>query len=218
MPAVRRHSWRRSRPRLWSRLAYSKVRPQAPSSTGPSPGSWPIALGPAGSRTRPRGRPSPRCASYYGRAQGAEDRYRLTVTVNETQVAELNVTGSTEDQAVAVPSKASRSAQPNRVRFDMEGRGHFGYAVTLAGFTRDFGPDQDRTNRVASIDRRVYLPGGARARRQSVAGRIWRRREPDRTSKTWPARSRLGAKPRSRSPPTEYPRNDARWERDFLDR
>ena len=32
----------------------------------------------------------------------------------------------------------------NRVRFDLEGRGTFGYAVTLTGFTNEFGPDQDR--------------------------------------------------------------------------
>ena len=34
---------------------------------------------------RPRGRQSPRWPLYHGRAQGAEDRYRLTVTVNDTE-------------------------------------------------------------------------------------------------------------------------------------
>ena len=40
----------------------------------------------------------------------------------------------------------------------MEGRGRFGYAVTLAGFTRDFAPDQDRRTASALISRRVYYP------------------------------------------------------------
>ena len=49
-------------------------------------------------------------------------------------------------------SRRSRSASPTASGSTMEGRGRFGYAVTLAGFTRDFGPDQDRTNRVATVD------------------------------------------------------------------
>ena len=97
-------------------------------------------------------------ASYHGRARGAEDRYKLTVTVNETPVAEINVIGSTEGQAIAVPRKALKIGQPNRVRFTMEGRGRYGYAVTLEGFTRDFQPEQDSGNHVARINRRVYLP------------------------------------------------------------
>ena len=149
----------------WPTLASGR---RPPSSTGPSPGSWPTAPAPAGSRTRPRGRRSPPWRPIYGRAQRAEDRYRLTVTVNDTQVAELNVAGTTEGQAIAVPRKAIKVGQPNRVRFEMEGRGRFGYAVTLAGFTRDFGPDQDSTNRVASINRRVYLPAAPGARRQGA--------------------------------------------------
>src|SRR6202030_1628807 len=43
-------------------------------------------------------------------------------------------------------------------RFDMEGRGRFGYAVTINGFTREFGPDQAATNRIATVARRVYYP------------------------------------------------------------
>src|SRR5262249_33892385 len=97
-------------------------------------------------------------ASFYGRAQGAEDRYRLTVVVNETQVALLDGQGSSEGRVIAVPRAAIVVGKPNRVRFDMEGRGEFGYAVTLSGSTREFGPDQDRTGRVAWIDRRVYHP------------------------------------------------------------
>ena len=95
---------------------------------------------------------------FYGRAQHADDRYRLIVTVNDTKVSELDVTGATEGQAVAVPTKALRIGQPNRIRFDMEGRGRFGYAVSLEGFTRDFAPDQGTQNRLAVVRRRAYYP------------------------------------------------------------
>jgi tetratricopeptide (TPR) repeat protein len=97
-------------------------------------------------------------SAYYGRAQGAEDRYRLTVTVNETRVGVVDVQGTAEEKIIAVPRASLKTGQNNRIRFEMEGRGRFGYAATLAGFTREFAPDQDRTGRVAWIDRRVYHP------------------------------------------------------------
>jgi alpha-2-macroglobulin len=97
-------------------------------------------------------------AAYFGRAQAADDRYRLTVIVNDTKLDELTVTGATEGRAISVPRKVLKVGERNRVRFDMDGRGRFGYAVTLAGFTRDFGPDQNKLNRVAVVDRHVYHP------------------------------------------------------------
>ena len=66
--------------------------------------------------------------------------------------------GAAEGQAIAVPAKALKAGDSNRVGFAIEGRGTFGYAVTLTGFTRDFGPDQDQANRPARVDRRVYWP------------------------------------------------------------
>ncbi len=97
-------------------------------------------------------------ALYHARSKGAEDRYRLTVSVNETKVAELNVAGSGESQAIRVPLRALKAGDANRVGLAMEGRGTFSYSVTMTGFTRDFGPEQDRNNRPAWVDRRVYWP------------------------------------------------------------
>ncbi len=97
-------------------------------------------------------------ATYYGRAEGAEDRYRLTVTVNDKPLTVIDVLGTAQEKVVAVPRTNLEVGKPNRIRFEMEGRGEFGYAVTLAGFTREFAPDQDRNGRVAWIDRRVYYP------------------------------------------------------------
>ncbi|HZW33519.1 MAG TPA: hypothetical protein VFF52_22560, partial [Isosphaeraceae bacterium] len=139
-------------------LAYARVRPQAPELDRAV--DWLAAhrLGNGWQPHKAKGPALAALASYYGRAQGAEDRYRLTVRVNETQAAAIDVLGSTEGMVIAVPRAALKVGQSNRVRFDMEGRGQFGYAVTLSGFTREFGPDQDRANRVAWIERRVYSP------------------------------------------------------------
>jgi tetratricopeptide (TPR) repeat protein len=139
-------------------LAYTRVRPQAPELDGAV--AWLVAHR-TGTGWQPHNAKGPALAAlsaYYGRAQGAEDRYKLTVRVNDTPVAEITVTGSAQGQAITVPRKAIKVGQPNRIRFDMEGRGRFGYAATLSGFTRDFGPDQAATNRLASLARRVYHP------------------------------------------------------------
>ena len=97
-------------------------------------------------------------ASYHGRSKAGDARYKLSVVVNETKVAEIDVAGAAEGRAIDVPVKALKSGDSNRVSFAIEGRGTFGYAVSLTGFTREFGPDQDRNNRPAWIDRRVYQP------------------------------------------------------------
>ena len=64
----------------------------------------------------------------------------------------------TEGKVIAVPRAAIKVGQPNRIRFAMEGRGRYGFAAVLSGFTREFGPDQDRANRVAWVERRAYYP------------------------------------------------------------
>ncbi|HWE36329.1 MAG TPA: hypothetical protein VG406_07125, partial [Isosphaeraceae bacterium] len=96
-------------------------------------------------------------AAHYARGKSAEDRYRLVVTVNDQSVYQADVTGAADGKAVLVPRRVLKAAGvKNRVHFDIEGRGTFGYAVTLTGFTRDFAPDQDRHDRAFTVDRRVY--------------------------------------------------------------
>src|SRR5262249_11130362 len=119
-------------------------------------------------------------------------------------------------RAIAVPRKALKVGQPNRIRFDMEGRGRFGYAVALTGFTREFGPDQDRANRIAWIDQRVYHPappaldGKVLPVGFSVAG------NPN-ASETLASRVARGG--RAQGAVTAWrniPWNPPEWERDFL--
>ena len=57
-----------------------------------------------------------------------------------------------------VPRGVLKPGAENRVAFDIEGRGTFGYAVTLTGITREFVDERDRLARpLATIRRRVYL-------------------------------------------------------------
>jgi len=139
-------------------LAFARVQPQAAEIERAV--DWLLAhrVGNGWQPTKAKGPALAALAAYYQHAQAADDRYRLTVTVNETRVATLDVLGSAEGKAIAVPRKVLKTGQPNRVHFEMEGRGRFGYAATLTGFTRDFKPDQDPVNRVATIQRRVYYP------------------------------------------------------------
>ncbi|WP_074310399.1 MG2 domain-containing protein [Singulisphaera sp. GP187] len=139
-------------------LAFAQARPQDPVIAEAT--DWLLAHR-QGTGWQPRKAQGPALAAltaFYGRAQGAEDRYQLIVTVNETEVSRLDVVGPTEGKAILVPRDALKPGAKNRIRFDVEGRGTFGYAVTLTGFARDLAPDQDRTGRTAVINQRVYLP------------------------------------------------------------
>ena len=81
----------------------------------------------------------------------------------------MPVEGSPESRAIAVPAKALKAGDSNRIGLAMEGRGTFSYAVTMTGFTRDFGPDQDRANRPAWVDRRRLLARPPRTGWQDLA-------------------------------------------------
>ena len=139
-------------------LAYAKARPQAPELEGAI--DWLLAhrSGFGWQPLKAKGPALAALSAFYGKAAAAEDRYNLIITVNDTEVYRTEVVGANEGKAILVPTKALKTGDANRVRFDVEGRGTIGYSVTLTGFTRDFKPDQNRANRTALIDRRVYFP------------------------------------------------------------
>jgi TolA-binding protein len=163
-----RKYWGGSGPSPWSRstaettalvaLAYAQARPQAAELVAAT--DWLLAhrQGFGWQPHKAKGPALAALATYHGRARGAEDRYDLVVTVNETEVYRDRILGASTGKAVLVPRAALKAGDRNRVRFQVEGRGTFGYSVTLTGFTRDFSPDQDRANRTSLINRRVYLP------------------------------------------------------------
>ena len=138
-------------------LAYAQARPQGPDLDAAV--EWLLAHR-QGFGWQPHKAKGPAVAAlsaYYGKGRSAEDRYSLVVTVNDAEVYRSEVLGAAEGKAVLVPKKALKVGGANRVHFHVEGRGTFGYAVTLTGFTRDFGPDQAVANRTAVISRRVAL-------------------------------------------------------------
>ena len=94
---------------------------------------------------------------FFGQAQSAEDRYRLVVTVNEAEVFASEITGAAEGKAILVPRRLVKLGDRNRVRFHVEGRATFGYAVTLTGFARDMTPEQKREGKAFTVDAREYL-------------------------------------------------------------
>ncbi len=99
----------------------------------------------------------------------------------------------------------------------MEGRGRFGYAVTLDGFTRDFGsrPGPGEPRRDHRPPR--LSPGGARARRQGARRRVRRGGQPDALREHRHPGRAWAARPASRSTPAETCAADTpEWERDFL--
>ena len=97
-------------------------------------------------------------AEFYGPAKAADDRYRLAISVNDAVVSTIEVAGSAEGKTILVPGRLLKVGGRNSVRFDIEGRGTFGYAVTLAGFARDFGPDQKPEGRRFVVEGRRYEP------------------------------------------------------------
>src|SRR5262249_8113721 len=104
-------------------LAYARVRPQAPELSEAI--EWLLAHrgGKGWQRLKARGPALAALCAYYGKAAGAEDRYRLVATVNDVEVLTLDVTGAIEGKSVLVPQRALKPGAANRVRFDIEGRG-----------------------------------------------------------------------------------------------
>jgi hypothetical protein len=139
-------------------LAVARSRPESPELKQAV--EWLLAhrTGPGWLPRKAKGAALAALSAYYGQAAVAEDRYRLVVSVNDTQVGTIEVDGAkAEGTTLRVPLKAIEPTGRNRVRFDMEGRGTFGYSVTLAGFTREFGPDQDRTGKTFAIERKAFF-------------------------------------------------------------
>lgn len=139
-------------------LAFDRARPDSELLAGAT--DWLIARR-SGNSWMPRKAKGPAVAAlaaYHGFAERTDDRYRLTLSVNKEKIGTIDVDGATEGRTFEVPRRAIKLGAPNRVRFDLEGRGSFGYSVALTGFTRDFRPEQNREGKPFHIERRVYQP------------------------------------------------------------
>ena len=140
-------------------LAFARVRPQARELEGAV--AW-LTAHRTGTGWRPHKAKGPALAalaSYYGHAQLAEDRYRLTVTVNDTKLSELNVTGAT---AGAGHSRSAQGAEG--------GAGRTAFASTWKAAAASDTPSRFRASLATSrptrnrptasrvVSRRVYYP------------------------------------------------------------
>ena len=142
-------------------LGFAKARPQAAELEGAV--EWLLAHR-EGFGFNPHKAKGPALAAlsaYYGRANAAEDRFDLIVSVNETEVYRTRITGAAQGHAILIPRDALKGADTNRIRFDIEGRGTFGYSVTMTGFSRDFKPDQSNENRAFLVTQHIFQPAPA---------------------------------------------------------
>jgi len=140
-------------------LAFARVRPRSPE-LEPAV-AWLLAhrSGLGWTPHKAKGPAVAAIAASKGKAGEADDRYRLVVTVNDSEVARLDVQGPTESRVIAVDRKILKVGAPNAIRFKLEGRGTFGYAATLTGFARDFAHEQKPDGKPFAITKRDYLPG-----------------------------------------------------------
>jgi len=141
-------------------LAFARVRPRSPELEQSV--DWLLAhrSGLGWNPHKAKGPAVAAMAAFKGKAGEANDRYRLVVSVNDAEVARLEVLGATESAVIPVPRKSLKVGSPNVVRFQVEGRGTFGYAATLTGFARDFAPEQKPDGKLDTVKNRDYLPSG----------------------------------------------------------
>ncbi len=138
-------------------LAFTAARPQAEEVEGGA--SWLLAhrVGNGWSPEKARGPAVAALAASFGKAKEAGDRYRLVVSVGGAEVGRVEVLGQGESRTILVPRKLFKPGAANPVRFAIEGRGTYGYAVTMTGFARDFGFLQARKDKPFAVADRSYL-------------------------------------------------------------
>jgi uncharacterized protein YfaS (alpha-2-macroglobulin family)/outer membrane protein assembly factor BamD (BamD/ComL family) len=74
-------------------------------------------------------------AKWYGKTQHTDEKYTLTVFVNDKQVEKITVDPSKDGaRRLAVPKEHLVEGKPQRINFDLEGRGRFSYSAILSGF------------------------------------------------------------------------------------
>ncbi|MFM7132566.1 MAG: hypothetical protein ACKO0V_24750 [bacterium] len=127
----------------WAAWAMAMVRPGADEL--PQAVEWLNArrLGPGWQPFETKGPAVAALSAWYGRAEAVEDRYRMTIRVNDQVLEQITVDGSggAPVRLWNIPAGMIKSGE-NRITFDVEGRARFGYGVELSGFSRDYGPDQ----------------------------------------------------------------------------
>jgi len=72
---------------------------------------------------------------WFARSRFKDERYKLTVFVNDHLAKELEIDADSRTQTIDVPAELlSENGQKQRVRFELNGRGRFTYQCVLGGF------------------------------------------------------------------------------------
>ena len=72
---------------------------------------------------------------WFARSQFKDEKYKLTVYVNDHLAKELDVDADSRTQTIDVPSELlAQDGQKQQVRFELNGRGRFTYQCVLGGF------------------------------------------------------------------------------------
>jgi tetratricopeptide (TPR) repeat protein len=71
-------------------------------------------------------------AKWFGKNRLGDQRYRLTVSVNETEVANLDLSPEAQTQSIEVPATAIKEGK-QRIEFRLTGRGQFAYQCNFGG-------------------------------------------------------------------------------------
>jgi len=72
---------------------------------------------------------------WFARSQFKQEKYKLTVFVNDLLAKELEIDADSHTQTIDVPAELlAENGQKQRVRFELNGRGRFSYQCVLGGF------------------------------------------------------------------------------------
>lgn len=95
-------------------------------------------------------------SEWYAGSNRVNEKYKLTVFVNDQEVEVLNVDPAQDgSRRIRVPAELLVAGQRQKINFDLEGRGKFSYSAVLSGFIP---ADQIRsTTKAWTVDRR-YEP------------------------------------------------------------
>jgi tetratricopeptide (TPR) repeat protein len=72
---------------------------------------------------------------WFGRTERLDEKYTLSVFVNNKELKKLDVDSAADGtRRLTVPAEMLVKGKPQRINFDLEGRGRFSYSVVMGGF------------------------------------------------------------------------------------
>jgi outer membrane protein assembly factor BamD (BamD/ComL family) len=70
---------------------------------------------------------------WFAETQYKDEKYKLTIFVNDVQAKELDIDDGSQTQVIDIPAELLKG-EKQRVRFEINGRGRFAYQCVLGGF------------------------------------------------------------------------------------